>query len=153
MQLLTNIPKSYFSDVNECESSPCSNGATCVNLIAGYHCICPSGYNYTHCQNGKHCLISSQVVFISSLSCQCRRKVYYNCFPKIILSHTLIAVAYIFVISLQQDRVFLMYHCPIPLSYLPERDIKTATNMSKTFQKLMNVKAAHVQMVAHVIML
>ncbi len=44
--------RNVFLEVNECESSPCSNGGTCVNLINGYHCICTPGYNYTHCQNG-----------------------------------------------------------------------------------------------------
>ncbi len=43
-----------FLEINECESTPCSNGGTCINLINGYHCICPSGFNYTHCQNGLH---------------------------------------------------------------------------------------------------
>ncbi len=41
-----------FSEIDECESSPCSNGGQCTNLVAGYHCTCPPGYNYTHCQNG-----------------------------------------------------------------------------------------------------
>ncbi len=45
--------KNVVSDINECESAPCSNGGTCMDLVDGYHCICALGYNYTHCQNGK----------------------------------------------------------------------------------------------------
>ncbi len=41
-----------ISEIDECESIPCSNGATCINEINAYHCICQAGYNYSHCQNG-----------------------------------------------------------------------------------------------------
>ncbi len=39
-------------EINECESSPCSNGATCMDNLNQYHCICQPGYNSTNCQNG-----------------------------------------------------------------------------------------------------
>ncbi len=42
----------YFLEINECESSPCSNDATCSDEVNGYHCTCVPGYNNTHCQNG-----------------------------------------------------------------------------------------------------
>ncbi|XP_056379423.1 protein crumbs homolog 1 isoform X2 [Hyla sarda] len=29
-------------DINECESNPCRNGGTCVNLLGGYICRCPT---------------------------------------------------------------------------------------------------------------
>ncbi|XP_038050781.1 sushi, von Willebrand factor type A, EGF and pentraxin domain-containing protein 1-like [Patiria miniata] len=38
-------------DVNECASSPCDHQATCVDLIDGYRCDCPPGYEGVHCQN------------------------------------------------------------------------------------------------------
>ncbi len=41
-----------FLEINECESNPCSNGATCVDEANKYHCICQPGFNYTHCENG-----------------------------------------------------------------------------------------------------
>ncbi len=66
-QLLLALPGSInpFPEINECESSPCSNGATCINEINKYHCICPPGYNYTHCQNGKSKnLLNSMMLFV-----------------------------------------------------------------------------------------
>ena len=44
---------SQILEINECESLPCSNGATCLNIVDGYHCTCAPGYNDTHCKNGK----------------------------------------------------------------------------------------------------
>ena len=46
------ISTQEISEINECESFPCSNGATCIDIVDGYHCICVNGYNYTHCENG-----------------------------------------------------------------------------------------------------
>ncbi len=42
-----------LTEINECESSPCSNDGTCVDAISGYHCICKPGFNYTHCENSE----------------------------------------------------------------------------------------------------
>ncbi len=54
-----------FSEIDECESSPCSNGGQCTDIIAGYHCTCPPGYNYTHCENGifKCALMFYKIIF------------------------------------------------------------------------------------------
>lgn len=38
-------------DLNECESSPCQNGGTCINEIGSFHCICPSNVTGTYCAN------------------------------------------------------------------------------------------------------
>ncbi len=51
--LQNNIFNDYV-EINECESSPCSFGASCIDEVNGYHCICAPGYNYTHCENGKN---------------------------------------------------------------------------------------------------
>ena len=40
-------------DIEECASNPCQNGATCEEYLLGYECICPPGYNGTHCEQGK----------------------------------------------------------------------------------------------------
>lgn len=41
-----------FSDLNECESSPCING-TCLDAINNFVCLCDSGYTGIHCDQGK----------------------------------------------------------------------------------------------------
>jgi len=38
-------------EVNECESSPCLNGATCLDLPANYSCVCPPAYSGHRCQH------------------------------------------------------------------------------------------------------
>ena len=36
-------------DVNECDSSPCQNGGTCLDDVNGYSCSCAAPYAGTHC--------------------------------------------------------------------------------------------------------
>ena len=40
-------------DINECEATPCKNGATCENLSGSYHCKCKSGYAGKNCEEGR----------------------------------------------------------------------------------------------------
>ncbi len=34
----------FSKDINECLSSPCQNGGTCIDLENSYACYCPDGY-------------------------------------------------------------------------------------------------------------
>ena len=46
-----------LSDVNECASNPCKNGATCDNPVAEpnkYTCTCAPGWEGTNCDMGKY---------------------------------------------------------------------------------------------------
>lgn len=38
------------TDVNECVSSPCLSGATCVDQVNSYWCACVHGYSGVYCQ-------------------------------------------------------------------------------------------------------
>lgn len=40
-------------DIDECESSPCQNGATCHNNQNHYACTCAGGWTGTNCDEGK----------------------------------------------------------------------------------------------------
>ncbi|XP_035248962.1 coagulation factor VII isoform X1 [Anguilla anguilla] len=55
---LNDFWKSYAEE-DACKSSPCQNGATCLDHVNSYTCICPSGFE------GKDCGTADQ----SSLSC------------------------------------------------------------------------------------
>lgn len=39
-----------LTDIDECQSSPCAYGATCVDEIDGYRCSCPPGRSGLRCQ-------------------------------------------------------------------------------------------------------
>ena len=43
-----------LTDINECDSSPCQNGATCNNNINSYSCTCAAGYSGINCETGKN---------------------------------------------------------------------------------------------------
>nr|XP_027230187.1 protein jagged-1b-like [Penaeus vannamei] len=36
-------------NVNDCESSPCANGGTCVDLVSGFQCVCDQGWEGPTC--------------------------------------------------------------------------------------------------------
>ena len=41
-------------DVDECASSPCQNGGTCLDQINSYSCSCVAGYTGSNCESGKY---------------------------------------------------------------------------------------------------
>ena len=42
-----------FVDINECDSGPCLNGATCADFVNFYTCDCVAGYTGTDCETSK----------------------------------------------------------------------------------------------------
>lgn len=40
--------KNLFN-INECETNPCKNGASCLDLFGGYLCQCSDGWNGKNC--------------------------------------------------------------------------------------------------------
>ena len=45
---------SEFSETNDCSPNPCKNGAKCLDLAEGYHCLCASGYNGSNCETSNY---------------------------------------------------------------------------------------------------
>ncbi|XP_070564048.1 complement receptor type 1-like isoform X2 [Ptychodera flava] len=43
------VDESFCAELDECCSDPCQNGGTCINGNDRYDCICPSGFQGTHC--------------------------------------------------------------------------------------------------------
>ena len=48
-------PSIFFTylDIDDCESKPCLNGATCVDGTNSYHCQCPVGFTGKDCEHSK----------------------------------------------------------------------------------------------------
>ena len=44
----------FVSDIDECISAPCMNGATCSDDVNGYSCNCTSGYIGDNCETGQY---------------------------------------------------------------------------------------------------
>lgn len=37
------------TDIDYCGSTPCLNGATCTDIVAGYSCVCSTGFTGYNC--------------------------------------------------------------------------------------------------------
>lgn len=67
------------TDVNECASSPCTNNATCVDLVDAYSCQCTAGFTGPQCSYGnwRYSDLLSSLRFLASNiddnvhSCEC----------------------------------------------------------------------------------
>ncbi|XP_034051221.1 protein jagged-2-like isoform X2 [Thalassophryne amazonica] len=65
-------------NINDCASSPCKNGGTCIDGINSFQCFCPDGWegdlcdddvdecSRNPCQNGGHC-----VDLLNDFNCKC----------------------------------------------------------------------------------
>ena len=54
VDVCTNSLMLFSSDVNECASTPCQNGASCVDVVNMYNCTCAAGYTGVHCETGTY---------------------------------------------------------------------------------------------------
>ncbi|KAI8440547.1 hypothetical protein MSG28_001789 [Choristoneura fumiferana] len=82
---LSNLENQLMSMTRDaCQSNPCQHGGTCLSLVSGYHCLCPSNWEGTSCdvdvnecrnfagtdlgcQNGASCINKP-----GSYECQCK---------------------------------------------------------------------------------
>ncbi len=58
------MKKNIILEINECDSSPCQNGAVCNDMVNQYNCTCADGYIGDHCENGKTWLLTELIVSI-----------------------------------------------------------------------------------------
>ena len=49
---MMNKIRILYSDIDDCASSPCQNGGTCVDDINSYTCNCDVGYTGENCEKG-----------------------------------------------------------------------------------------------------
>lgn len=47
-----NYSKRMFSDINECENSPCQNGGRCTDSEGSFTCSCTDGWEGQVCDQG-----------------------------------------------------------------------------------------------------
>ena len=53
-----SFKQSFFPDIDDCKSSPCKNGGTCIDGVNSYSCKCPKKYAGKNCEKSKLSLIS-----------------------------------------------------------------------------------------------
>ncbi len=56
-------------DIDECESNPCQNNATCNDMVDMYNCSCVVGYAGQHCETGKCVVICTEMFWLPSSNC------------------------------------------------------------------------------------
>ena len=54
--------KTLFPDIDECASSPCQNGGSCIDALNAYSCNCILGYEGDNCEIGK--ILQNLVLFL-----------------------------------------------------------------------------------------
>ncbi|XP_069121617.1 delta and Notch-like epidermal growth factor-related receptor [Argopecten irradians] len=68
--------------VKPCDSNPCQNNASCLEMTGGYYCVCKANFTGTHCDKEDHCSMSpcqnGGTCFSNAISYICNCTVGYN---------------------------------------------------------------------------
>ena len=70
----------FHTDVDECSSSPCQNGAACVDGVNLYTCTCLPGYEGAQCETSKRQSLALSLHFIQLYQYQAMKFFYINLF-------------------------------------------------------------------------
>ena len=60
-QCVSNLP-TLLTELNECESDPCVNNATCNDLVNMYNCTCMPGWTGPICETGKQVVHNINII-------------------------------------------------------------------------------------------
>ena len=60
----------FLPDINECLNEPCKNGATCVDDVGSFHCICAPGFTGETCRESKLDIFAPINVSFADTMCQ-----------------------------------------------------------------------------------
>ena len=68
------------SDINECASNPCLNGAICTDEVNRYHCACLVGYRGAMCEESKSTHFTAEHFNISWIlnNVNCRKPAFFK---------------------------------------------------------------------------
>ena len=100
-----------FTDIDECQKSPCKNGGTCTNKPGGYRCVCAAGFEGDNCDGG----LENTHVTSMGLLCLSFITAMFFVYPLSLLCSVFILYRSLFcVYSLSLlCSVFILYHCYI----------------------------------------
>ena len=81
------------ADIDDCASALCLNGATCIDGVASYTCICPPGKSGIACEIGEYFVYSSvnTICYSTLANSACSYNVY--CF-KMVASSVFLSAAF-----------------------------------------------------------
>ena len=98
-----------FTDINECDNSPCQNNETCTNSQGGYKCACPTGFEGKQCSKGKNANFIPRKSLFFSIQLMLLKKdfleVFRACYDKPILVSTFHTVQTVFSNSVLSSKV------------------------------------------------